>query len=133
MGTFAFAKNTADRFFLEYVPDDYQNREKAIRNFGVVAIFDRKQTEAAALGDHSILSTAFYLHLCRMFAEFQKINPMFFYIVGRNAPWTMIKRDIWTGEILEKYVIEDMEWKRIWEVAGLIDLRKQVEAWILGR
>jgi len=59
-GIMAFGQNTGDKLFLEYVPDDYQNRGKAVRDFRVIAMFDRKSSrQAAFIGDGEIQAQMF--------------------------------------------------------------------------
>jgi len=54
-GIMAFGQNTGDKLFLEYVPDDYRNRGKAVRDFRVIAMFDRKSSrQATFIGDGEI-------------------------------------------------------------------------------
>jgi hypothetical protein len=62
-GFVAWGQNTAERIFLEYVPDGYENKGKAIRHFAVVAIFDKKKTNRAAGSDGARLSESFYLDI----------------------------------------------------------------------
>jgi len=132
MGTLAFAKNTGDRLFVEYEPDSYLNRDKVLRRFGIVALFDRKQTDNAAFSKANVLSTAFYLYICRVFAEVQNVPPKFFYVIGHDRPpWRMVELDINTGEQAHEETLTGMNWRDVWRAIGLIELREQVKRWAL--
>lgn len=132
-GLYVFAKNSANSLFLEYAPDRIENREKVIRRFAVVALFDRKKTEDAALSDMNIVSTAFYLWTCRQIGDRQPIAPRFFYVIGDdNPPWTMIELNIASGERLGCYLLTGYNWRDVWEVAGLRKIRDELRRWVQG-
>lgn len=126
-GTVVFGHNTGEALFLEYVPDNYQNRRKTIREFGVVAIFDRKSSERAAFGNHNLVSMGLYLWLCRMLGRVQTIKPKFFFVIGgQSPPWTMIEIDIETGEEMRRRDVDTSDWNSIWNELGLLDLRTEI-------
>lgn len=126
-GQMAFAQNTGDRLFLEYVPDDYSNRQNVVRKFQVVGMFDRKASLATATSKHNTVSTAFYLWLCRIIGEQQDVKPRFFYVFGKTAPWSMLELDIETGsEVGEPFTIND--WRSLWSQLGLTEARRTLAA-----
>lgn len=126
-GAMAFGHNTAERLFMEYVPDHYQNRTRAIRKFGVVALFDRKLTENAAMHNRNIVSQALYLWICRTLAGQQSISPKFFYVCGNNKPpWRMMEIDINTGEKRETVTLQTENWQQIWHTLGLTKIRAEI-------
>ena len=109
------------------MPDHYDNRKDAIRQFGVVALFDRKRTEDAAFNNRAVVSKAFYLWICRSIATSQSINPKFFYVIGGDSPpWDMIEIDIFTGDRLDDTVLWTEDWKEIWSQLGLSSLRESI-------
>jgi hypothetical protein len=135
-GVTAFGQNTGERLFLEYVPDNYQNRTSVIRNFGVVAMFDRKQSEPYAFSRSNAVSTAFYLYQCRIHAKVQPngLTPKFFFVIGgQSPPWKMIEIDIFSGKKtgLEAVICDgERDWKRVWTTLGLHQLRQEIRRWI---
>lgn len=133
-GIVAFAHNTGERLFLEYVPDDYRNRPKTIRKFAIVALFDRKSTESHAFSGESLLGRGLYLHLCRILAAIQQAGPRFFYVIGGKVPpWRMIELDINTGERIGEISTVDGQsqtWRTVWNRIGLSQLRQQLVTWI---
>jgi hypothetical protein len=133
MGVTAFAQNTGEKLFLEYVPDNYANRGKQIRSFAAVAMFDRKLSEHAI--QYSDVSTSLYLWICRTLGEKQPVPPKFFYIIGGQAPpWRMIELDIETGEQIgqqhEMTKDNSIEWKNLWVATGLHALREECRRFI---
>lgn len=131
-GGVVFGQNTGERLFLEYIPDDYENRTKRIREFFVVSIFDRKTSEQAAFGNHNIVSTAFYLHMCRTYSNAQPYAPRFFFVIGNEEPpWEMIEIDIHDAkETGERVTLYRANWKKVWNRLGLSDLRRDLTAWL---
>ncbi len=130
IGSFGFARNGQDTLFAEYQPDGYENRMKDIREFALVAMFDRKQTYRAAFGDGSKLTRAFYLSQCRRNAKCQPIAPKFFYVVGTESPWQMYELNIDNAEVSHQFQLERGNWHEIWKIAGLIDARRSLEIWL---
>ena len=138
-GLLAFAANTGNRLFMEYVPDDWKNRESATREFGWVAIFDRKRNEQAMRSSGAKLSKDMYLCLCRRLGRCQPVMPRFFYILGtgEHGPWPLVEYDVWTAkEIGHIATLQNDEfskgaWDRIWNSIGLEQARKKIEAWLL--
>lgn len=132
IGLVGFAVNTGNRLFVEYVPDGtYNDRFKSIRKFAVVAVFDRKADRGIALGEGNRVSQAFYLWLCRVFAQFQPRPPRFFYVFGQQGPsYEMLEMDISTGTEMETHRLEKNLWKEVWESVGLVVLRQELLAWI---
>ena len=126
-GFTAFGANTGERIFLEYVPDDYENRYRAIREFGLVSMFDRKSSKEYALSKDNVVSFAFYLWLCRSVGKGQSIIPKFFFVVGsQEPPWEMIEIDINSGNSIKSKMLTSTNWKEIWHSLGLIELRREV-------
>lgn len=128
-GAMAFGHNTGERLFLEYVPDGYENRGKSIRDFSVVAMFDRKTTEATAFANHAQVSRALYLWICRSLAEAQGLRPKFFLCIGgQEPPWKMIEIDIETGERAgNEAVVDSGKWETVWQTLGLQGLRNEAK------
>lgn len=133
-GAVVFGHNTGEKLFLEYVPDNYVNRDKRIRKFGVVAIFDRKTSEQAAFSNHNMVSCALYLWLCRSLGELQPSPPKFFYVIGnQEPPWTMIEVDTTTGmETGTRKRLDGSDWRATWETLGLASLRHELVQWLQG-
>lgn len=131
-GTMVFGQNTGERLFLEYVPDDYVNRTKTIRDFAIVAFFDRKASIEAAYANKNLVSRALYVWLCRVLSQYQPIAPRFFYVVGGQIPpWRMIEIDILSDEKTEHPPIEKVtDWKRLWAALGLSELRDALARWV---
>lgn len=130
-GFTAFGHNTGERLFLEYVPDSFQNRCSSMRNFGVVALFDRKSTENAAFSSKNALSSNFYRFLCRTIATVQPIPPRFFFVIGgQEPPWMMIEVDICTGqETGNRVEVNSSNFRTLWESLGLGCARKVLTRW----
>ena len=135
-GAVVFGHNTAERLFLEYVPDNYENRLEYIREFAVVGLFDRKRSFDWAMSNGNRLSMSVYLYLCRSIAKTQPIAPRFFLLFGEHdkPPWEMIELDIETGEVVprEPVVITDAtNWYPVWDTAlGLTKMRNELRQWI---
>lgn len=136
-GLVAFGQNTGERLFLEYVPDNYQNRTSVIRKFAAVAMFDRKASTKAAFSQQNALSTAQYLWQCRTLGEGgnQPLMPKFFFVIGKQTPpWEMIEIDIYTGERtgVEELIFmkSQAEWQRVWDALGLTSLRNELRQWV---
>ena len=131
MGLVAYASNTGDKLFMEYVPDNYANRFKRIRQFAYVAMFDRKTTRACAFGDANTVSLSVQLDHCRRLGQTQPHDPKFFFVVGRDAPpWELIELDIQTGEECGARTLASLDTRAVWEVVGLVDLRDALRRWI---
>jgi len=132
-GIMAFGQNTGDRLFLEYVPDDYRNRGKAVRDFRVIAMFDRKTSrQAAFIGDGEIqVGLALYLWIARTLQAYQKTPVRFFFVIGdQTPPWRMVEVSTDTGRRFGKEVtIPDTSrssWIKVWDEIGLSRLRTAV-------
>ena len=127
-GAVAFGHNTAERLFLEYAPDNYDNHQKTIREFGIVALFDRKKTKNEAFSKRTTVSRGLYLWLCRKLRDVQGIGPKFFYVIGDDKPpWEMIELNIDTGETnLPTITLHSEEWTTIWQQLGLLELRQEI-------
>ena len=134
-GGVVFGQNTGERLFMEYAPDAWENRTKHIREFAMVAMFDRKKTRRAAMSAHNTLATAFYLWLARVHAGNQPKTPRFFYVIGGdNPPWQMMEVDIYTAEVTTKITqLDSVDWKTIWNSLGLTDLRNELLSWVEKR
>lgn len=137
-GFMTFGHNTGESLFLEFVPDDYRkNRDRVIRNFGVVAMFDRKRTEAKAFDNSSVLSRAVYLWQCRVFSANQPVQAKFYYVIGSNEPpWKMIELDIETGDRIgiDRVIgsTGSVEWTELWQELGLFNIRREIGRWLAG-
>ena len=135
-GMMAFGQNTAERLFIEPVPDSWENRTKRIRRFAYVAMFDRKTSLKGALDPRNDVPTAIYLHLCRELSKSQPTAVRFFYVVGDRAdpPWFMVELDIETAEECgERHVINlgsAAEMRDVWRRLGLDSLRQELRKWI---
>ena len=130
-GTLSFATNGQDRVFAEYAPDSYVNARDTVRDFALVALFDRKSTRSAAMSNGNRLSLGFYLSVCRTYAAKQPTFPPHFYFVcGKSQPWEMIKIDIDTGDELETYNYSERDWKQVWAESGLKAGRGILSEWI---
>lgn len=133
-GTLVFGQNTAERLFMEYVPDHYTKRDAQTRDFAVVALFDRKRTREAAFDRFSKLSKDFYLWLCRLIASAQPNPPRFFYVIGGDKPpWEMIEIEIKSGKNLgERATVDGTPdgWRNAWLNLGLLGLRSELKRWI---
>jgi len=135
VGEITFARNTGERLFLEYVPDNYVNHEQCVRDFALVAMFDRKSSKEFALGVNNSLSTALYLWICRKLSEDQPVAAKFFYVIGgQTPPWTMVELDIITGKPTGAeaviHSVQREEWLKIWDALGLRRIRSQLRKWI---
>lgn len=131
----AYGANTGEKLFLEYEPDDYQNRLNVIREHGLIALFDRKTSEGAAFGEGNRRSFSLYLHLCRVIAAQQPYPPRFFFCIGgQEPPWQLIEIDITagakTGHEVTIYSAQSAEWRRVWDALGLSELRMKLRGWI---
>lgn len=131
-GQITFGHNTGERLFLEYVPDDYENRFNVIRDMAFIATFDRKSTEGAAFASENVVSTAVYLNLCRQISDRQPRQMKFFYVIGKAAPWRMIEIDIYSGERLPELppIKNKDDWRRVWENTDLIEARDFLSKWL---
>lgn len=131
-GNICFGQNTGEKLFIEYTPDNWENRRSKIRKFAIIAFFDRKTTKEAAFDKRNTLSTAFYLYLCQLAAEKQEpFIPKFYYVIGKDRPpWSMVKLNIYTGKIKNEIQIDSVDWKKVWKTVGLIDLREHLELWM---
>lgn len=132
-GVMAYGWNTGERLFLEYVPDDFRNRGKAVRDFRVIAMFDRKRSrEAAFVGDgETRVGLALYLWIARTLQACQKTPVRFFFVIGGQAPpWRMVELSVETGRTTgREHLIESASkehWDRLWDEIGLTGLREAV-------
>lgn len=129
-GCEVWGKNTGEKLFAEYVPDDASNAKSAIRAFGMVAMFDRKRSESAMRHSRSHLSRKFYLWLCRCIASHQGMPPRFFYVIGGdNPPWSMYEVDIYSGQFVndgDPCILHGDGWASLWERLGLRELRDEL-------
>jgi len=121
----AFGSNTGEKLFAEYVPDSYENRQNYIRDFCIIALFDRKRTESAAFNPANMVSTQLYLWVCNKLSVNMPVAARFFYVIGCEAPpWTMIEIDTSTGlEVGDRESLSNPDWKTIWDRLGLTEAR----------
>lgn len=131
-GLEVFGANTGDRLFLEYEPDHYNNREKSIREFAAIALFDRKASKAAAFSPSNRLSLGLYLWQCRSYAKSQPIAPRFFFVIGQDKPpWLMIEIDIQTAEPIGHEVsVDSARFSAVWDALGLTELRNHLRSFV---
>ena len=132
MGMVSFAQNTEDSLFVEFVPDNYRNVDNIVRNFGVVGMFDRKQSFDACNSSRNMLSKSFYMHLCRSIAQTQAEPPKFLYVAGGDSPpWQLREVDILTGQWAgDPVTVSDGDWSEAWRKLGLLELRNKLNATI---
>ena len=131
IGMVAFAANTGDRLFMEYVPDNYANRLNTVRSFATVALFDRKTSREYALGESNRVALAWYLDLCRRLGQTQQKPPKFFLVIGRDAPpWQMVELNTNNGEVVSEHTLSASNWREVWEQVGLAALRNELRRWI---
>lgn len=133
IGFMAYGINSSETLFAEYVPDAYANKGKMVRRFAVVALFDRKRSERAITA--SDVSTSFYLYLSRALGTQQPKPPRFFYVIGGDLPpWSMREVDINTGNLASSIVtiksLENQEWLAVWDRLGLLNLRRELRAFV---
>lgn len=131
-GIQVFGHNTGEKLFLEYEPDNFENRAKILRSFAVVAMFDRKSSSGGAFCPENRLSLSFYLWQCRMFAQWQPTPPRFFIVIGgQSPPWQMIELDIYTGKKVGVPVqVDGSRFADVWNALGLRKLRRELKSWI---
>lgn len=133
-GTMAFGINGGDTVFVEFEPDSPRNKGKAIRKFGLVALFDRKNSNWAA--HQSDVSLGLYLDICRAFRDRgQPFPPRFFYVIGgQEPPWDLVEVCISSGTRKPPAVImtdtSRAEWERVWRALGLVESRDAIRAWM---
>jgi len=131
LGLVAFAANTGEKLFMEYVPDNYQNRPNVIRQYANVAMFDRKTNREYAFGETNRVSLSWHLDHCRKIGASQPVPPKFFFVIGRDQPpWMLIELDIETGAVVAEHCLTAMNWREVWQAAGLTGLRDQLRRWI---
>jgi len=131
-GMEVFGANTGDRLFLEYEPDNYKNKQNIVREFAMVAMFDRKSTLAWARSTQCCLSRGVYLWMCRALRAQQPHAPKFFLVVGRDCPpWQMVEIDIDTGdELSEPTTVDADSFQRVWQQLGLTQLRRDLRRFV---
>ena len=135
-GLNVWGHNTGNRFFLEYVPDSWENKGRVCREFGVVALFDRKSSIETAQHTRNTLSLAFYLYLCRTHRSMQpdSLAPRFFYVCGDDdePPWHMYEVDIDTGLRVGAPVELSArgDWMPAWKELGLVALRAALRQYV---
>lgn len=134
-GMEVWGANTGERLFLEYEPDNYDNRESRIRRFAYIGMFDRKPSLKAAYHPGNRVSMAVYLDMCRRISMGQPRPMRFFFVVGgESAPWQMVEHDIETGEECgERVLIRGAhEYREMWQRLGLEQLREELRGWVLA-
>lgn len=127
-----FAANGSERLFVEYAID--RSSSAVPRDFGVVALFDRKRNEQAS--NDSNITKEFYMWLCRALGRLQRdVVPQFWHVIGGDEPpWEMRRFDVTTGEVAYIGTVESQEeWRSMWSQAGIKRLRSLVEhSWLNG-
>lgn len=122
----------ADRLFMEYACDAYANREKIVRGFAVIALFDRKETASAMESPANMRCLQFHCWLCRQLGRLQPEPPKFFYVIGKCAPWLMLEIDTSTGRPIKSYRYGVGRWRAVWGEAGLLRSREVLTKWLKG-
>jgi hypothetical protein len=122
LGATAIPEIWSDRVFAEMAPDARKNKNSIIREWCLVALFERKRTLHASQIENAVRSASFQLDLCRKYGHFQPVQPRFFFVVGTDDPFTMHEVGITTGRSVGvPVVIESLEghWQRTWNELGL--------------
>jgi len=129
-GVLSFTQTTENRLFLEYVPDEYAHHADYRRAFAVAALFDRKATTTSAFATINIVSTAFYLWICRALSEHQPLAAKFFYVIGGpSPPWEFVELDTTTAQVRQRTMLRENtpeSWRACWQVIGLEDAQRQL-------
>jgi len=134
-GMEVWGANTGERLFMEYEPDNYQNRDRLVRTFAYVGMFDRKSSIEAAHDPRNRVSLAVYLDMARRLSMAQPKPMRFFFVIGgQSAPWLMVEHDIRTGkECGERVWIESQrDFATMWNRLGLTQLRQTLRRWVLA-
>jgi len=136
VGLVAWSANTAERLFLEVVPDSYENRVNEVRNFAALAYFDRKRSLVHAMSEANRFSRQVYTWHCRMWAELQPEAPKFFFVIGGNEPpWEMWDVDIYNPQnvVLRGTVTNAKDFEPLWRAVGLFEKRQRLVQWVMNR
>lgn len=141
LGLSALGVTSEDRLHVEYEPDPWSQRASEdgspnlMREFGIVALFERKTSPAAVQMGGASLALALYLWMCRTLAKLQPFPPRLFLVVGpTEGPWHMQELDIHTGEHTgPRIVLRRSTWRAIWEEIGLVGLRDRLRQWLKGQ
>lgn len=118
-GSVVVGDNTENSLYLEYVPDIQKDLNHRIRDFIVLGFFDRKKSKAAVTASHKV-QEALYLHLCRTLSDSQVVQCRFFYVVGVEAPFSLIEVNILSGEYCELGKVDESTMFALWHKCGLI-------------
>tara|TARA_R110000824_G_scaffold170544_1_gene347926 strand:+ start:779 stop:1267 length:489 start_codon:yes stop_codon:yes gene_type:complete len=137
VGSLDFAKHTEDRLFAEYEPDPVRNKNNPIRQFGTIALFDRKSHWGACSLN---IATKYQLHICRALSELQPVPVRFFWVVEieldhfgfLGGGYAMQEVSTTTGERLEcrTLPLDGSLWSKIWEEVGLYGNRTRLREWL---
>ncbi len=121
-----------DSQFFEYATDPYGNRGKAIRNFGIAAVFDRKASRWANQTAGQRLAGSFYLWLTYTLGRVQPVQPSFFYVYGGSNAWEIEQVDPVSGERSGKLtsLVAGEDWEPIWTALGLMEKHRLLSQWL---
>ena len=133
-GVLNFADKSECRLFVEYVPNNRVDLPKVQREFGIVALFDRKK-RIFLPDDFESLKTGLYLHLCRMARSIQGEDcaPKFFFVIGENEPWEIRELNIDNGMQVQMFKHSNGEFKQTWQSLGLYEIRSRLQAKLNAR
>lgn len=116
-GNISFSAGTEDTLFIEYLPDDFENRNNPTREFKALALIDRKESHEAAL--RATIPKQLYQWLALMVTQAQKHQCRFFQAIGKDTVFDLIEYDVVTGnKILEKQ-IANLNIYTVWKEIGL--------------
>ncbi len=133
VGLCGWSVNTAEKLFLEVVPDNYENRRSEVRKFAVVALFDRKRSLEYAQSAANQFTRQFYTWLCRTIGQTQPATPRFFYVIGSDQPpWDMYEVNTAKPEVCVHVgrIANASEIAHIWKYAGLLEKRNALVQWV---
>jgi hypothetical protein len=134
MGAVLFERTCADETFCEYVPDVWSNRVSLVRDFALVACFERKRSRNLVVrrdgGLVPDVGTSFLLWLCRVVGTQQPLMPRFFFVFGQCAPWEMTAVDPLTGTVGKTYGYGRGEWHLTWDDSGITRARQELRHWL---
>jgi len=129
VGSLDFAKHTENSLFAEYEPDPVCNKNNLIRQFGTIAIFDRKGHWGACSMN---IATKYQLQVCRALSECQPVPVRFFWVVDVENGYAMQEICTTTGERLDSRILplDGSLWSNIWKEVGLYGNRIRLREWL---
>ncbi len=130
-GQLTFASQSANRLFLEYVPDGFEHRLDMTREMAVVAMFDRKGSLEKAFQEDNLMWLHLYLSICRKLSKFQPVPVRFFVVSGPDAaPWDITEVNTSTRERGRSHVIQSNQMMDVWRMLGLAKARQDLKRWM---